>query len=125
MGLNRKGVERYMHRSQAVLEELYPGEVTVEGFRYQGSASALRKTSQYEPGGELEGADLSLRISKEVLRYPWEVGARLTYHDRDTGTPVEMRILEQTADEAAWIFRCGSVGKALPPTGSSPGGPFF
>lgn len=112
MGLKRASMEKYMHRSQAVLEELYPGEVVHQGTTYQVASSPVRRAAQYEPGGEMRGTDVVLRLARESQAQPWAIGTRLTYTDRDTSTSVEVRVTEQTSDEGAWVYRCKSPEEA-------------
>jgi hypothetical protein len=101
-----------MAKSQEVLEELFPGTVTVDGTSYAAATSPLRNASRYDDGGELDELDVVVRVAKGNLGAPWEVGTLLSYQDRDANVPKEMRVLEQSADEGAWVFRCSAAVKA-------------
>lgn len=106
MGLKRSQLQRFMERSQEVLEELYPSVVTVFDTDYPAAASSLRQGSEYDDGGQMPQLETLIRVAKFRLAEPWSIGTPLQMRDRDLGQIVRLRIIEQRADDGAWVFRC-------------------
>jgi hypothetical protein len=99
----------FMKRSQALLEELFPCVVVVDGEEIAAASGRVRKASEYEVGGEVPSWELRIRILMTRLKGEPEVGMRMEYREPDGAEPVEVRVLEVARDEVAWVLRCGSV----------------
>ena len=107
MGLSRSRMKEFMRKGQQVLEDLWPASITVGDLIIPGAGSQLRRNSGYERGGEVAEIEGTIRISKERMAHNLKIGDRLTYQERD-GEPIELRVIETSADAVAWVVRVGS-----------------
>lgn len=109
MGLKRGSMLKFMERSQAVLEQLFPCVVVVDGQEVAAASGRLRKGSEFEVGGEVDAWELRVRILMTALKAEPEVGMRMGYRDPEQDESEEVRVMEVARDEVAWVLRCGSV----------------
>lgn len=101
MKMTRRGHQKFMERTQTVLEELWPETVIYDGNPYAAACPGRRGLQALQDGGLEESGDLTVRISKDILPVRPEEGKRLIYKDKD------FQVSQVLGDqEPAWTLRC-------------------
>ncbi len=101
--MGRGNLSKFLKRSQGVLEDLWPAEVSIAGVSYKAACVGLSSEGTLAAGGYAEDVNLVIKVSKEFLAVKPADGELLTYRGEEYRIITIPDLLEPT-----WTIQCGA-----------------